>query len=369
MKKKLLFGITSLKLGGAERVLVDIVNNICDKYDITIFTLYNSGEFEKEIDKRVKLKSMYNKTYNELSLIEKKTLSLRLVNKKFRDKIYKKYIGDNYDVEIAFLEGPITWILSSDSKARKIAWVHNDIKDVFGKGKKATDKLKLSGDCYKAYQSIVFVSMDNLNSFKDQYKELDKNLLVIYNYLNTDLVIEKANKEIVKDMKDDLISFVQVSRIVEQKALFRLLDVHEKLIKDNILHRMYIVGDGPLMEELIDKVNEKNLSDTFVVLGKRTNPYPYIKKADYFMLMSFYEGYPMVLLEGKALNKYIVITDSAARETLIDYKDNSMIVDNSEDGIYKGIKTIVKNKPKVNSKNKFDNKKVLKEIIDLIEGE
>ena len=369
MKKKILFGITSLKLGGAERVLVDIVNNICDKYDITIFTLYNKGEFEPEIDKRVKIKSMFNKTYNELSSIEKRTLSLRLINKRSREKIYKKYVDDNYDVEISFLEGPVSWILSTKSNAKKIAWVHNDIKDVFGKGKKAINKLKLSGECYKAYQSIVFVSQDNLNSFKDQYKSLDKNLLVIYNYLNTDLVIDKANKEVVKDMKDDLTSFVQVSRIVEQKALFRLLDVHERLIKDNILHRIYIVGDGPLMEDLISKVNEKNLSDTFVVLGKRTNPYPYIKKGDYFMLTSFYEGYPMVLLEGKALNKYIMITDSAARETLIDYKDNSVIVDNSEEGIYKGIKSIVKNKPKVNNKNKFDNKKVLKEIINLIEGE
>ena len=369
MKKKILFGITSLKLGGAERVLVDIVNNLCDKYDITIFTLYSKGEFESEINKKVRLKHMYNKSYNELSTLEKKTLSLRLVNKRSREKIYKNFVDEDFDVEIAFLEGPITWILSTPSKSKKIAWVHNDILDVFGKGKKADNKIKLSGDCYKSYESIVFVSQDNLNRFKEAYPSLDKNLQVIYNYLNTDLVIEKANKEKVKDMKDDLPSFVQVSRIVEQKALFRLLDVHEKLIKDNILHRIYVVGDGPLMADLIVRVNAKGLADTFVVLGKRANPYPYIKKSDYFMLASFYEGYPMVLLEGKALNKYILITDSAARETLIDYESNSMIVDNSEEGIYKGIKDLVKNKPKASNKCKFDNKKVLKEIIDLIEGE
>lgn len=64
--KKLLFGITSLGLGGAERVLVDIVNKLCDKYDITIFTIYSGGEFEKQLSEKVKLKSLYNMKYNDL---------------------------------------------------------------------------------------------------------------------------------------------------------------------------------------------------------------------------------------------------------------------------------------------------------------
>ena len=368
-KKKILFGITNLKLGGAERVLVDIVNNICDKYDITILTMYNKGEFESELDKRVKLISMFNKTYDEFSFIEKKLLSFRLVNKKARERMYHKCVKEDYDIEVAFLEGPIAWILSTPSKARTIAWVHNDIRDVFGKGRKAESKKKLSGECYKNYESLVFVSQDNLDKFELQYPDAVNKMQVIYNYLNTDLVLEKANKDEIYDIKDDKVSFVQVSRIVPQKALFRLLDVHEKLIKDKVDHRMYIVGDGTDMDDLIGRVKERNLEDTFVVLGKRSNPYPYIKKGDYFMLTSYYEGYPMVLLEGKALNKYIMITDSAARETLIGYEDNSMIVDNSEDGIYNGIKKIVKERPTVNLKNKFDNKKVLKEIIKLIEGE
>ena len=369
MKKKILFGITSLKLGGAERVLVDIVNNICDKYDITILTMYNKGEFESELNEKIKLISMFDKTYDDFSVIEKKMLSLKLVNKLSRSKMYHDVVKEDYDIEVSFLEGPIAWILSTSSKVRKIAWVHNDIRDVFGKGRKAESKKKLSGECYKNYETLIFVSQDNLDKFKLQYPDAENKMQVIYNYLNTDLVLEKANREEVKDMKDDLVSFVQVSRIVPQKALFRLLDVHERLIKDKYMHRVYIVGDGLEMAELMNKVQEKKLEDTFVVLGKRQNPYPYIKKGDYFMLTSYYEGYPMVLLEGKALNKYILITDSAARETLIGYEDNSMIVDNSEDGIYEGIKTIIEKKPKVNLKNKFDNKKVLKEIIDLIEGE
>lgn len=368
-KKKVLFGITCLKLGGAERVLVDMVNNLCDKYDITIFTLYNNGEFEKELNKKIKLVSMFNKTYDELSTLEKRLLSLKLVNPLARKKIYNYYMRDKYDVEICFLEGPLAWLMSIPSKARKIAWVHNDIRDVFGEGKNAERKKKLSGKCYQSYETLVFVSKDNLEKFKLQYPDAKNKMQVIYNYLDMNLVLEKAKKEEVKDMKDDLVSFVQVSRAVPQKGLFRLIDVHEKLIKDKLLHRIYIIGDGPDLDKLRETVKEKGLEDTFILLGKRSNPYPYIKKGDYFMLTSLYEGFGMVIVEAEILNKYIMITNTAAREAVEDYKENSMIVENTEEGIYKGIKDILKKRPEVNKKDKFNNKKVLEEIIDLIEGE
>lgn len=67
--KKILFGITSLTLGGAERVLVDIANKLCNKYDITIFTIYSGGELEKQLSNKVKLKCLYNKQYSKLRKI------------------------------------------------------------------------------------------------------------------------------------------------------------------------------------------------------------------------------------------------------------------------------------------------------------
>jgi len=362
---KIVFGITNLKLGGAERVLVDIANELCNRFDVTIFTLYSHGEFEKELNNKIKRIYMYDKTYDDLSIIEKKKLSLNLVSKRGREKIYNKYLKDKFDVEIAFLEGPVTWIFSTKSSAKKIAWVHNDIKDVFGK--KSKSKIKLSEKCYDNFNKIIFVSKDNLKSFENIYTDNKVPKKVIYNYLNSKLVIEKSNKEKVKDIDKKEISLVQVSRLVDQKAVGRLIDVHNKLINDGYKHKIYVIGDGPLENELNEKVNALGLSNTFKLLGKRTNPYPYIKEADYFILTSYYEGYPMVLLEAKVLNKYILITDSAARETLIDY-DNKLIVDNNEIGIYDGIKTLIENKPKVNNNNKYDNKKIIDEIIDVIKA-
>lgn len=73
--KKILFGITSLTLGGAERVLVDLSNALCDKYEITIFTIYAKGELEKQLNNKIKLKSLYDEAYLELSPLKKKVCS------------------------------------------------------------------------------------------------------------------------------------------------------------------------------------------------------------------------------------------------------------------------------------------------------
>lgn len=276
--KKIVFGITSLGLGGAERVLVDIVNEICDKYEITIFALYGNGEFEKQLDKKVKFVSVYKESFNEISFMKRKWISLQMICSNLRKKIYDKYIKDKFDVEIAFLEGPITWIMSEDSKAKKIVWVHNDIEDVFGKDKGSSVKQKMNKKCYTKYDNLVFVSKDNMKKFKKYFPDVKADMQVIYNYLNTDSVKEKAKEFKVDDIiNKKKVSFVQVSRLVDQKAVLRLLDVHKKLISDGFEHNIYIVGDGPLRGELESKIKEYGVEDSFILLGKKENPYPYIK--------------------------------------------------------------------------------------------
>ena len=139
--KKILFGITSLSLGGAERVLVDIVNKLQNDYDITIFTIYSKGEMEKQLNSNVKVQSLINKRFNELNKFQKIIISLKLLL--FKKSIYNKKVKKNYDVEIAFLEGPITRLFACENEnTTKIAWIHNDISKVFGTGIKASIKRK-----------------------------------------------------------------------------------------------------------------------------------------------------------------------------------------------------------------------------------
>lgn len=372
--KKILFGITSLTLGGAERVLVDIVNHLAKEYEITIFTIYAKGELEKELEPNIKVKSLYFKSYKELSRFQRK-ISVPLKVLLNKNKIYQKQIKEDYDVEIAFLEGPITRLLSNtNTLVKKIAWIHNDISFVFGNGIKAKIKKKIDEKIYGKYEELVFVSKENLETFKRTYPTLENNKQVIYNYLDKQKIQIKAQEKVEMQFNQEKINFITVARLVSQKAIDRLISVHSKLIKEGLYHNVYVIGDGQEKERLQKQINEENVENTFILLGKKENPYPYIKQANYFCLLSKFEGYGMVIEEAKILNKPIIITNTAAREAVENYK-KATIVENSEQAIYNKLREIIINdkckKDDSNTKEieSCDRQKIIIEQIEkLIEG-
>lgn len=326
--KKILFGITSLTIGGAERVLVDLSNKLSSEYEITILTIYPNGELEKQLNDKVNLISLYNKQFKEYNKIQKIIISIKLL---FMDKPPK-----GYDTYVAFLEGPITRLFSKVKNVKKVVWIHNDITKVFGNNLKSKIKRIVDKKIYKKYETLIFVSEENKQDFNKQYKE-DFNEVVIRNYLDYNKVLEKANEDIAIPYSTENINLVSVCRLVEQKAIDRFIKVHADLEKEGIHSKVYIIGDGPEKQKLEEKIKELNEENNFYLLGAKENPYPYIKNANYFCLLSNYEGYGMVLDEAKILNKPIIITDTASRESIKNY-DNGTIVENSEKGIYKGLK-------------------------------
>lgn len=370
--KKIIFGITGLTLGGAERVLVDIANALTEEYDITIFTIYSKGELEKELDKRVNIVSLYDFKYAQMSKLKKVLIPLKVLF--FRKAIFKKYIEPGkYDAHISFLEGPVTRIFSTKSKAKKIAWIHNDMSKVFGKGLKAKLKRVLDRNIYEKYDTLVFVSIDNLDKFNKIYDDMDlPHETVIYNYINSNRILELANKD--KDakelFKESELNIVQVSRLVEQKGIDRLIKVHAKLIKEGYKHHIFIVGDGPLREQLEKQIKECDVEKTFTLLGAKNNPYEYMKNADAVCLFSRFEGYPMVIEEAKILRKPILTTNTSSREVLVNYPGYNVIINNNEEGIENAIKNFNKDKVNLNEKNNnysYANKKVIDKIIKTIE--
>lgn len=368
--KKILFGITSLTIGGAERVLVDLANELCNDYDITIFTIYPNGEFEKSLSNKIKLKSLYSKRYNELSKIQKVFVPLKVwINK---NQIYNKYIKENFDVEIAFLEGPITRLISvRNSGTKKVAWIHNDISRVFGNNLKSKIKRHIDEKIYNKFDELVFVSKDNKKSFEKIYKNNAVKKEIIYNYINSENILKKSNDEIPEIFAEDELNFVTVARLVEQKGIDRLIRVHSKLIKENLKHKIWVIGDGPEYKKLESLVDSNNVKDTFKLLGKRENPYPYIKKADYFCLLSYFEGYGMVLEEAKILGKDILITNTAAREAVEGY-EYATIIENNENDIYKVLKEkILKGKDTINKSEKtkdYNNEDIIQKIKNILDS-
>lgn len=370
--KKIIFGITGLTLGGAERVLVDISNRLVEKYDVTIFTIYANGELEEELDKRVHRISLYDFKYSQLQGMKKRIVPLKvLFNKR---KIFNKYIdNEKYFAQIAFLEGPVTRIFSVKSKngANKIAWIHNDMSKVFGKGIKSKIKRVIDRNIYEKYDTLAFVSIDNLDKFNKLYDDMDlPHETVINNYINSERILKLAKEPIEDVFKKEDVNIVQVSRLVEQKAIDRLIRVHSKLMKKGFKHKIFIVGDGPLKEKLEKQIEELGIKDSFILLGAKQNPYPYIQNADYFGLFSNFEGYPMVIEEAKILRKYILATNTATREALINYSKFSQIVDNNEEGIEQAIKFAISNKvnvKKMQNSYTYDNDRIINKITKIID--
>lgn len=376
--KKIIFGITGLTLGGAERVLVDVANKLIAKYDVTIFTIYAGGELEKELDSKIKLISLFNFKYNDMGKLKKKLIPIKVLLEK--KKIFKKYVqSGEYSTQIAFLEGPITRIFSvKDKKSTKIAWIHNDISKVFGKGPKSKIKRILDRNIYEKFDTLVFVSIDNLDKFNKVYDDMDlPHEKVINNYINSGRILKLAEKDLIEQDKkvfateeNDGPIIVQVSRLVSQKAIERLIRVHSKLIKQGYKHKIFVIGDGPLKESLEKQIYEENVEETFKLLGARNNPYPFVKRADFFCLLSNFEGYPMVVEEAKILNKFILTTNTATREALIDYSKKSYIVSNDDTGVEDAIKFAVKNyKQKNNQYNQYvyKNDRIIEKIEKMIE--
>ena len=360
-KKRICFGITKLGIGGAERVLVDIANELIQDYDITIFTIYGGGELEKELNPNIKRISIYKK--------EKKSVLIPIYVLFCGKDIYKKYLKGHFDIDIAFLEGPITRIFAYKGNNKKIAWVHNDISRVFGEDYKSKIKKYIDKWFYKKYDKIIFVSEQNKKVFENVYGDISERK-IIYNYINKERVLSLAKEKCDKSInsKNKKI-FITVSRLVKQKAIDRLIRVHKRLIDEGLNHKIYVIGDGEEWTNLTKLIKKLNVESSFIFLGKKENPYPYINKADYFVLLSYFEGYGMVLEEAKILNKPILVTNTAAKEAVMNY-DKKIIIENKEDAIFEKMRDVLQCKysflDEENESYNYDNKYLLEQIKNVL---
>ena len=205
---------------------------------------------------------------------------------------------------------------------------------------KARKEIAILLEKEKIENTFPNLSEENKKDFEDIYGK-QKNSLVIRNYLDYNKIIFKSNLEEDLPYDNKTINLVMVSRLTFQKGIDRFIKIYHKLESSGVHSNVYIVGDGPLRFELQKQIDALGETVNFMLLGEKTNPYPYIKNADIFCLLSYFEGYGMVVEEAKILNKKIIITDTAARESFGDYA-NGMIVPNTEKGIFDGLSKMIK---------------------------
>lgn len=332
--KKVLFFIDTLGHGGAEKVLVNLVNRLENaKYDITLMTIFDDGVNKQYLDSNIKYKYIFKKVFHG------NVMFFKLFTPKW---LYKHYIKDHYDIVIAYLEGNTTRILSGCpfEDTKKLAWVHIEMDEKTRFYPYRSKKECMT--CYNAYDRIVGVSGTVLDSFASQLGTSDK-YCVKYNTVDSDY-IKKCGEEPVTDLRfeNDVVNIVSVGRLIEQKSYKRLLSVFKRLLDKGYKLRLYIIGEGSQQSMLERYIKNNDLSDKVFLLGFRDNPWKYVKKADLFVCSSWTEGFSTAVTEALILGTPVVTTRcSGMTEMLGEKNEYGIITENNEDALQEGIEFIL----------------------------
>lgn len=329
---KVLFFIESLGGGGAEKVLIDLVNHMDQsKFDITVQTLWPSDNRNK-LAKGVHYRSIYSKQnrWNNSCMRLESALGWT----------YQLHMKDKYDIEVAYLECGTTKILSASTnrRAAKIAWVHCDLS--IKMGDVLDSFVQKAAPQYRKYDRIACVSQDVLNTYQNLFGPVPP-AVVVHNTVDDKLIQEMAAQALPADAIKRKTTLVTLGRLTHEKAYDRLLRVHKRLQQEGFDYDLWILGEGedrPTLEQYIEK---NDLADSVRLFGFRDNPYPFVNAADLLVCSSRYEGFSTFVTEGLILGKPIVTTDCAGMRELLGDSEFGLITENSEDGLYVGLKQIL----------------------------
>lgn len=333
MKKKILFLIHDLSHGGAEKVLVNLVNNMDQKkFDITVQTLFDVGVHKDSLKEGITYKTCFK------HMIRGNSHLMKLFSPKFW---YKRLIKDDYDIVVSYLEGPPARVIAGcdNPNTKKVNWLHIELND-----KKAVAKgfrnYKEAVKCYKSFDQIISVSNTVRETFEKSTNDTTWNIKTLYNTNETEMIRDLATED-VEDVEFEANTFniCSVGKITKTKGYDRLAVVHKKLLEKGLKHKIYILGIGEQKEEIEAYLRKNGLENSFVFLGFNKNPYKYVQKCDLFICSSLKEGFSTAVTEALIVGTPVVSTlCSGAKELLGENNEYGIVVENSKEGIYKGLK-------------------------------
>lgn len=332
MKKKVLFIINNLKGGGAEKALVNLMNNLNpSKYNITCKVLFNEGINIKYLKEHINYQFVFNKTIRGYSHIAKVIPN---------NTLYKFVMkNEKYDIEVAFLEGVTTKIISGSTNLNslKVAWIHTEFnsRKIYKHGFMSKEKVDKA---YKKFDKIVTVSKDAQESF---YKLSACKSTVIENIVDINL-----QKEYEGEINSNFFNFITVGRLTEVKGYERLIYIMKEISKKHKI-KLHILGEGALRSKLEKLILELGLDKIVYLYGYIENPASIVEKCDLFICSSYREGLSTVVAESIAVGTPVLTTDCSGMKELLKNNKYGLIVENSEQGLLKGIQYLLDNQDEI----------------------
>lgn len=337
MKKKLIFFSYSLCIGGIENALVNLLNKIdYDKYEVTLILIKKEGELLSKLNSNVMIKEY--RISNSKIIIFRKCFNL---SKRILFSLFNK---NKYDYSCCYATYDLTCNkLSKIASKNSSIYVHSDYSKLY-----SDDEFKNFYDIRKTneFRKLIFVSNESRENFLNIYPELKDKSITINNFIDDEVILKRANNPIEDIKRTHKYLFTFVGRLDESsKRITKLLKLMLQLHIDFDVE-LWIIGDGKDKVIYEKMINECNM-DYVHMLGMKQNPYPYMKEADYIILTSAYEGFPVIYLESILLNKKILTTINAT-DNVISIKDNfGYILSQDEQVMYEQVKSILLNDPLV----------------------
>lgn len=333
--KKVMIMTNGLYSGGEEKVLQTVLNNLdYSKFDVTLFSMHKE-ELDREIFRtqdKYKYKVIFKSGSTPVSRFFGKVKGkiFNLCSPRFFRLLY---LREKFDVEIAFLEGEPTKIVSGslNRKARKLAWVHTDMIV-----NNWTDYLYKSSeqerDAYLKFDEIFCVSESVKEAFIKKYR-IENNVSVKYNPVDSEEILKKAQeKSGLENEKRPLI--ISVGRLEKPKGYPRLVECAAKLKEEGYEFTLAIAGDGRQRESIEQFIEENGLSDTVKLLGFHDNPYKFVAAADAFICSSYIEGFSTAATESVILGKPVYTVDCPGMKELFGDEECGVIVPNTDSDLY-----------------------------------
>lgn len=362
MKTKILFIMSSLRNGGAERSLVNLLQLFdYQKYEVDLLLFQEEGIFLEQLPNEVHilhdcdiLHLLYAKGNNRIKGIKhplltfdhywgtfwarKKTESMYASRQYRWEHYYKDIIPSiktkKYDVAISYLHGEqLYYLVDKVDAKRKIAWIHTDYSKL-----NALEEHDLK--YMRQVDSVVSISNICVETLCKTFPSIKEKFCMLPNLTSSSSIKYLAEKEYPKEYGGDEFKIVSVGRLIHLKGFDMAVDAASILKENGLKFSWFILGDGELKTELNMQIKNKNVDDCVFLLGATDNPYKYMDGADILVQTSRYEGKSVVLDEAKILGKPIVVTNyDTVKDQVND--NEGVIVNMSSEAIAAGIMKII----------------------------
>lgn len=358
MKKKVLFIIYSFSAGGgAESLLTTIVNNLNpNKYEIGIMEIVHYGVKKEPVNENIKIYPYYVRFEDP----ERKAKMYYVFHE--WGKIIEAYIPKDYDLYVSFNYLRSSFLLPPGKKT--IAWIHGGMQTLAQEDKQE-ERMLQDKAFYKA-DRIVAISDLTAEYIRQLFPAHSDKIKIIYNGIDIEKIQGRAKEHTSVNLKHP--ALLAVGRLDENKNPLRLLEIFTQVHNQNPETHLYYLGYG-ILEEAVTKAAEENgLSEYVHLLGYCENPFPIMSQCDMICMFSISEGFPMVLLEGVALDKPFVSSVIGGARTLANEQTCGKVVKTNEDAVKNILKLLQIDQDKIKKECKKSIKRfALKSYIQQIE--